>query len=177
MTVARRALRGTSKLINAQMTILAEAGSDHWPEVLVNLPSVGDFKKMDFLRSGDLSIDSYEDVQALEGKGRNDVYTATLDGKPVVLKAYDLTKADEITAVVHEVTQLHKMRHPNIVEVNGVFQKKVRGETRMYLQMPRYAGDLVDWLRENPTPREQERRKILLGVLRGVARVHEVSDR
>jgi serine/threonine protein kinase/Ca2+-binding EF-hand superfamily protein len=172
---ARRALRATTQLINKEMTKLAEAGSDHWPEVLVNLPSVGEFKKMDFLRSGDLSIDSYEDVMKLEGKGRNEVYTAKLDGKNVVLKAYDLTKADEISNVVQEVTQLHKMRHPNIVEVNGVFQKKVRGETRMYLQMPHYAGDLVDWLGENPTPDAQQRRKILLGVLRGVARVHEFS--
>jgi hypothetical protein len=106
------------------MTKLAEAGSDHWPEVLVNLPSVGEFKKMDFLRSGDLSIDSYEDVIALEGKGRNDVYTAKLDNKPVVLKAYDLTKADEITNVVQEVTQLHKMRHPNIVESTEYSRKR-----------------------------------------------------
>jgi|EP01047_Picozoa_sp_COSAG01_P005815 hypothetical protein len=40
--------------------------------------------------------------------------------------------------------------------------------------MPRYAGgDLVDWLRQNPEPDPEQRRKILLGLLRGVARVRE----
>jgi hypothetical protein len=34
--------------------------------------------------------------------------------------------------VKQQVSQLHKMRHPNIVEVTGVFERKDRGETRMY---------------------------------------------
>ena len=38
LTRTRRALRATSKLINEQMTVLAEAGTDHFPEVLINLP-------------------------------------------------------------------------------------------------------------------------------------------
>ena len=176
LTRARRALRETSKLINAQMTVLAEAGSDHWPEVLIRLPKVGEFKQMDFIRS-DLTMDSYENVKPLQNNSRNNVYTATFDGVEVVLKQYDLTKADEITAVVHEVTQLHKLRHANIVEVNGVFDEVKRGKTNMYLQMPRYAGDLVDWLKENMPQdlRIKQRRQILLGVFRAVARVHEFN--
>ena len=67
------------------------------------------------------------------------------------------------------------MRHINIVEINGVFQNVVRGETRMYLQMPWYDGDLSDWLKDHPRPPADQRRKLLLGVLRGVARVHEFN--
>ena len=175
LTRTRRALRETSKQINKEMTLLAEAGSDHWPEVLVRLPKVGEFKQMDFIRSGDLTMDSYENVAPLQGNSRNNVFTATLDGVEVVLKQYDLTRADEITAVMNEVTQLHKMRHPNIVEVNGVFDEIKRGKTNMYLQMPRYSDDVLKWLKDNPVPDAQQRRQILLGVLRGVARVHEFN--
>jgi serine/threonine protein kinase/Ca2+-binding EF-hand superfamily protein len=181
LTRTRRALRATSKLINAQMTVLAAAGSDHWPEVLIRLPKVSEFKQMDFLRSGDLTMHSYECVTPLQSNSRNSVYTAKLDDVDVVLKQYDLTQQDQIQTVIHEVTQLHKMRHPNIVEVNGVFQQIERGKTNMYLQMPRYDGDLLDWLKDpaterfNPRPNAQQRRTILLGVLRAVARVHEFS--
>ena len=68
-----------------------------WVHLIPDVHSVGEFKKMDFLRSGDLTIDSYEDVTPLEGNSRNNVYTATLDKTEVVLKQYDLTKSDEIT--------------------------------------------------------------------------------
>jgi Ca2+-binding EF-hand superfamily protein len=181
LTRTRRALRATSKLINAQMTVLAAAGSDHWPEVLIRLPKVSEFKRMDFLRSGDLTMDSYECVTPLQSNSRNSVYTAKLDGVDVVLKQYDLTQQDQIQIVIHEVTQLHKMRHPNIVEVNGVFQQIERGKTNMYLQMPRYDSDLLNWLKDpatgrfNPRPNALQRRTILLGVLRAVARVHEFN--
>ena len=88
LTDARRRLRKTTKLVDAEMQKLIAAGSDHWPEVLNNAPSIKDFKRMDFLRTKNLSFDSYEDVVPLTGRGRNDVFVATLDGKPVVLKAY-----------------------------------------------------------------------------------------
>lgn len=88
LTDARRKLRKTTKLVDAEMQRLIDAGSDHWPEVLNSAPSIKDFKRMDFLRTKNLSFDSYENVVSLTGRGRNDVSTATLDGRPVVLKAY-----------------------------------------------------------------------------------------
>jgi hypothetical protein len=87
LTDARRKLRKTTKLVDAEMQRLIDAGSDHWPEVLNSAPSIKDFKRMDFLRTKNLSFDSYENVKALTGRGRNDVSTATLDGREVVLKA------------------------------------------------------------------------------------------
>jgi serine/threonine protein kinase len=142
----------------------------------IGAPSIKDFKRMDFLRTKNLTFDSYENVESLTGRGRNDVSLATLDGRPVVLKAYDLgaSGATSIAAVTKEVRELHRMRHPNIVQVEAVFEKLAQGEAKMYLQMPRYHSDLRDWLQrhEAKMPAEQ-RRKILLGLLRAVARVHE----
>ena len=178
MTETRRALRKTTKLVDTEMSKLAVAGSDHWPEVLNSAPSIKDFKRMDFLRTKNLSFDSYENVQPLTGRGRNDVSLATLDGREVVLKAYDLGAggATSVAAVTKEVRGLHRMRHPNIVRVEAVFEKLAQGEAKMYLQMPRYNGDLRDWLEKHHerVPPEQ-RRKILLGILRAVARVHEFN--
>jgi len=176
LKTARRALRETTKKVDAEMQKLVVAGSDHWPEVLNSAPSIKDFKRMDFLRTKNLSFDSYEDVKPLTGRGRNDVSLATLDGRPVVLKAYDLGAggATSIAAVTKEVRELHRMRHPNIVQVEAVFEKLAQGEAKMYLQMPKYDGDLKDWLDNNDaTVQAEQRRKILLGVLRAVARVHE----
>ena len=146
LTDARRQLRKTTKLVDEEMQKLIAAGSDHWPEVLNSAPSIKDFKRMDFLRTKNLSFDSYEDVLPLTGRGRNDVYTATLDGKEVVLKAYahfvacqhveplqiELTLccfgpklyrydlgasgATSVAKVTKEVRELHRMRHPNIVQ-------------------------------------------------------------
>jgi hypothetical protein len=148
----RRELRTTSKLVDAEMQALARAGSEHWPEVLVKVPSLAEFTQMDGLSNGNLNIDSYDNVEPLVGRGRNDVYTATLDSRRVVIKAYDLTNTTTVKRVMEEVKQLHRMRHPNIVEIEAVFERRVRKETRMYIQMPRYACDLKDWLQKNPRP-------------------------
>eukprot|EP01051_Picozoa_sp_SAG22_P004627 SAG22_NODE_253_length_13622_cov_15.026471_4_plen_607_part_00 len=167
---SRRELRATSKRVDAEKHKMAEA-SKHWPEILVSVPDVADFKRMDFLRT-DTTYDSYEDIQPL-GDSRNDVSTATLDGEPVVLKAYDLTKQTTVAKVQEEVRYLHQMRHPNIVQVDAVFQRIERGITKMYVQMPRYACDMKAWLQQNLRLQPEKRRKLLLGLMRAVARVHE----
>ena len=167
---AHRALRATNKLVDKEMQELSGA-HEHWPEVLNSAPNLNDFKRMDCL-STEGTIESYEDVKPLKGKGRNDVYTATLDDCKVVLKAYDLTKAST-AAIQTELSALHKMRHTNIVAVEAVFGENTKTGSRMYLQMPLYNGDLKDWLVNNPQPASEPRRKILLGIIRGIARVHE----
>jgi len=177
--VARRTLRATSKKIDEAMLKLSKEGSEHWPEVLSSAPDISDFKRMNFLQTDNLSINSYEDMRPLGGKGRNDVFEAKLDGHVVVLKAYDLKKASEIDSVKNEVMRLHQLRHPNIIEVDAVFEDKNKAGSKMYLQMQRYPHDLKDWLDENSKPPlsipPEQRRKILLGVVRGVARVHEMK--
>ena len=52
---------------------------------------------------------------------RNDVYAATLDGERCVLKAYDLTNADDRRRVEREVLRLHQLRHRHIVHVRAMF--------------------------------------------------------
>ena len=170
----RRQLRTISKQVDTEMLRLAQQGSVHYPEVLVSVPSVASFKRCEFLRTDGLGLKSYDNVARMAAGGHSAVFSAKLDKQEVVLKQYDLT-AGTINAVIREVTKLHEMRHPNIVEVQAVFEEKKKGSTLMYLQMPRYACDLKQWIKGCPgmKPPQQQRRKILLGLLRAVDRVHQ----
>ena len=168
----RRKLRECAKSIDVEMSRLAKHGSVHYPEVLVSVPSVASFKRCEFLRTDGLGMKSYENLQRMEAGGHSAIFSGTLDGRAVVLKEYDLTSGT-INAVIQEVQKLHEMRHPNIVEVEAVFEERKKGSTKMYLQMPRYSCDFKCWLRKNINPPVQHRRKILLGLLRAVDRVHQ----
>eukprot|EP01043_Picozoa_sp_COSAG02_P044832 COSAG02_NODE_4041_length_5869_cov_2.628250_2_plen_785_part_00 len=177
MDVARKELRSKNKEVDEEMKNLAAHGAGHWPELNIVVPSLSSFKDMDFLNADGLSLRSYNDRERRDESGRNEVYFATIDGKPVVLKAHDLT-GTTAQAVEAEVKVLHRLRHPNIIEYQAVFLQQEEGErqvTKMFIQMPRLPYDFKQWLvkRCRYEPPAADRRKILLGVLRGVARVHE----
>jgi serine/threonine protein kinase len=152
---------------------LQRQGSEHWPEILRYLGSRIDSNK---------KLDHFENCKQIQDKGRNSVQTATLNGVDVVLKAYDLLKSEANGGstkekVLEEVKQLQTMQHPNIIEVQDWFEHIARNTHQVIVQMPRYNDDLRDWLKR-PTcidivPFETQRRTLLLGVLRGVGRVHE----
>ena len=170
----RRTRREASGNVDAEMRRLAGLGSEHWPEIFHDVPAIADLKNMEFLRSDDIGLNDYDYITPLEGRNRNKVYNAAIDGRECFLKAYDLTGTTAI-AVEAELKTLHKLRHPNIVTIQSVFQHQERGVTFMYVQMPRYRGDFEKYLLDNRDDgvHPGQLRRILLGVLRAVARVHE----
>ena len=122
-----------------------------------------------------LSLESYGDKRKLEVASRNDVFTATLDGEPCVLKAYDLTNEADRRRVQREVLRLHELRHRHIVQVQAVFVESTETSMKAYIQMPEYTGgNLKQWLLAD-TPNPQTRRRLLFGLLQAVERMHSAG--
>jgi serine/threonine protein kinase len=170
----RRKRREASKVVDAEMRRLAGLGSEHWPEIFHEIQALTALRDMEFLRSDDIGIDDYDYITPIKERNRNKVYFASIDGRECFLKAYDLTGTTAI-AVEEELKILHKLRHPNIVAIEAVFEHEDQRTKYMYVQMPRYRGDFEEWLLQHEkdgVPPNQLRR-LLLGVLRAVARVHE----
>jgi len=146
--------------------------------------SIAEFWNCQFLRTDDLGLHSYDSVKRMaDMPGRHPMYSAVVpspgggQGRAVVLKEYDLTAADDGGRRQHQLTEevrmLREMRHPNIVEVEQAFQISTTGSGTilMYLQMPRYACNLKQWLQDNANRPPQQVRKLLLDLLRAVDRV------
>ena len=169
-------LREKNKEVDAELKYLASHGAGHWPELNVDVPDLSKFKSMDFLNVDGLSLRAYNDLEKKEKTGRNEVHFGTIDGNPVVLKEHDVTETT-VQKVEEEVVRLHRMRHPNIIEYQAVFLQREEHAMKLFIQMPRLPYDFKQWLlkkcKKDPPP--ADRRKILFGVLRGVARVHEFS--
>eukprot|EP01043_Picozoa_sp_COSAG02_P071905 COSAG02_NODE_13334_length_1408_cov_1.310160_2_plen_422_part_01 len=166
----RRKRREASSNVDAEMRRLAGLGSEHWPEIFHDVPAINDLKNMEFLRSDDVGLNDYDYITPLEGRNRNKVYNAAIDGRECFLKAYDLT-GTTANAVEDELKTLHALRHPNIVTIQSVFEHQEHGVTFMYVQMPRYRGDFEKYLLDNRDDgvHPGHLRRILLGVLRAVA--------
>jgi serine/threonine protein kinase len=170
----RAQVNNSNKELKLELSLLYKNGAEHWPEVLRTVQKV----------ESAVTLDCYEDITPLTGKGRNEVSTANFQGKRVVLKAYDLLKDKGASSdkVMEEIKQLEQMRHPNIVEVQNWFEHRAQGEIKIYVQMPCYDQDLCDWIKapSDVEMRSQEfitkRRTVLLGLLRAVGRVHEFNQ-
>ena len=170
----RAEVNKSNKELQRELSELYKKGAENWPEVLRSVQKV----------ESKVNLDCYDDIEPLVGKGRNEVSVAKFEGKLVVLKAYDLLKAGGATRdkVMEEIGQLEQMRHPNIVEVQNWFEHRAQGEMKIYVQMPRYDQDLCDWMKahEDFAMRDKkfqdERRTVLLGLLRAVGRVHEFQQ-
>lgn len=157
------------------MQSLANHGAGHWPELNLAVPSLSAFKNMDFLKFDGLSLKSYDDLEKVPTPSKNDVYYGVIDGNQVVIKSHDLT-GTTVQKVEEEVQCLHRLRHPNIISYQAVFIQRENGSSKMYIQMPRLPEDLKQWLNKEEwkgNPPAIQRKKIMLGVLRGVARIHE----
>jgi serine/threonine protein kinase len=116
-----------------------------------------------------LCLESYANVTKLDVVSRNDVYTATLDGDPCILKSYDLTNQADRRRVEREVLRLQDFRHRHIVAVDAVF---VESNMKAYVQMPEYkGGNLRQWLLAG-TPDSQKRQRLIYGLLQAVERIH-----
>ena len=177
----RRVVRTTTHRLDKEMRTLTGKGAKHWPEVFNMERSLTQFKDMDGLCTVGLNLSAYEDRKALPEQGRNSVYTATITDqngqqRPCVLKQYNLT-GTSVPTVEKEVQLLHKIKHANIVAVEAIFLDGNDGIDSLYVQMPKYEDDLKRWLlKERPIPPALELRKIVLGILRAVARVHEFEQ-
>eukprot|EP01047_Picozoa_sp_COSAG01_P010594 COSAG01_NODE_452_length_16879_cov_474.367223_8_plen_427_part_00 len=177
---ARKELRTASQKLDKEKQRLAQLGAKHWPELLNAAPSLAAFKKMGYMSSAtsSLTLNSF-DIQGDIIGGRNKVMHATLDGQECVLKQYDLT-GTTLEVVEREVTLLHKLRHPNIINITGVFHDQ-QARTHLYVQMQYLkGGNLKQWLTHHgPNPRfrqpplSTQARRLMIGVLHAVARVHE----
>ena len=133
---------------------------------------IAKFQGMEGLFDPRLSYDSYEQLSKLDIASRNDVFTATLDGAPCVLKAYDLTSDADRRRAEREVLRLHKLRHRHIVRIVAAFVRSEAASMQMYLQMPEYkGGNLRQWLQAGE-PNPQIRERLVFGVLQAVDRVH-----
>ena len=95
------------------------------------------------MRAG-LIIDNFDlsaiEHEVLSTEGRHPVHRATLsDGAVVALKEFVLDRKVRTLAVLQrEAGLLHRLRHPNIVDLLAVLVDS-KG-TRAYLQMPLYRG-------------------------------------
>lgn len=178
--LARNKLRKASKDLDSEKKKLAGLGAKHWPELLNAAPSLAAFKQMGYMSSttSSLTLNSFEIQEDIVG-GRNKVMRAMLDGQECVLKQYDLT-GTTLEVVEREVTLLHKLRHPNIVQITGVFHDP-QERTHLYVQMQLLkGGDLKQWLTHHgkdkrfyQPPLSTQARRLVIGVLNAVARVHE----
>ena len=158
----QRALQNANAAVDAEMVSLSQQGSKHWPEVLVNVPSLADFQDIPILRR-DLTFESFEEPERLDVGGHHPLFAASLQERRVVLKQYDLNGVTT-AKVLEEVKKVLSLRHPNIVEMQSVFEQEDKISRYLYVQMPHYASDLKGWLRANPNPtKAEQRRKFLLG--------------
>ena len=101
---------------------------------------------------------------------------------PVAVKVSDVGRSDtrrkkRLDKAFNEINLLKQFKHPNIVAVDAVFADNSTGVQLLYVQMPLYEDDLKAWLNHHspiapPTPL----RKIVLGLIRAVVRVHEFDQ-
>jgi serine/threonine protein kinase len=121
---------------------MARLKSTHFPELDLSL-AIKSGLGGPLLRAG-LIVDNFElstiDHEVLSTEGRHPVHRATLgDGAIVALKEFIIDgKGRTMMVLQREAGLLHRLRHPNIVELLAVLVD-TKG-TRAYLQMPLYSG-------------------------------------
>jgi serine/threonine protein kinase len=158
---------------------LAEAATSLWPEVRTRYPQA---RLGELLASGDggmlRTLDHYDDVQEMATAGRHVLLRASFNGRPCVLKRFNVQRGADRTSFFKEVRRLRELEHPHVVRLEHVFvheQVVPLRATHGYLQMPLYAcGDLWHW-RALMDRNDEERRTVLRQALLGLAHVHRMG--
>ena len=87
-----------------------------------------------------------------EGKLAHNVMAALADeGRPVVLKCYDLTDGARRQMVRKELGIALAVQHPCVMPVTAAFAAHEDTGLMGYVEMPRYPHTLESWLQQRPT--------------------------
>lgn len=172
LITAKEAFAAAKRAHAANLVALVRLKASHFPEIDV-APQVKAKLDGQLRRAGlvvdNFAIDEIEGYEVLQGTGHGTVIAAKLAGADVVLKEYRLNN-DSLRVLQREAGLLHRLRHPNVVELQAVLVSE--NGTTVHLQMPRYAGGtLEEWLKATSPPAELVR-AMMHQLLSAVAHLH-----
>lgn len=123
------------------------------------------------------ATDGFSKKNLLGEGGYGCVYKGLLkDGRPIAIKRFRNCTPEGDADFLNEVEVISKVRHRNLVVLKGccVASSSSEGHQRMLVYDFMHHGSLADYLRKrsNPVLEWPERRKIGIGVARGLAYLH-----
>ncbi|KAL6059559.1 IBR domain-containing protein [Balamuthia mandrillaris] len=155
---------------------LVSMSNTHFPELRFKLKELGlgivDIMAVDcpYRR-----LEHYDHVQVLSSAGRHCVMRAEFQGKPCVLKEFDLSFSADRQHFLRELKRLRALHHEHIVRVEGAFVHEEKGRTKGWIQMPFYTGgNLCEWLKSGRggDRSEAEKQRAGRGVLLALQHIH-----
>ena len=153
---ARSALQSEQRSLEEERANLVQLSESHRPELVALIPSVhalrqADDKLMQIVKGrtlthyGDAVAWPRQDLTPLNSCHAIRLYR--FNNELVVLKEYSLSHSSQHRMIQREVEALRKLAHPNIIELQAVFDETQHGSIRAFVQFPLYAGGTLHaWL-------------------------------
>lgn len=148
----------------------------HWPEVSGVLGTLGIPKELLSLwradRHSDHHYDTYEPLENVIARPGNSIMKATRDNNITVVKEYSFVNNKSFHTSLKEARILHRLRHPNIVEMISLFKLDRHQGPVFCIEMPYYKFGRLDHFLENEKPDASAVKRIFLDVLHAISHLH-----
>mgnify|MGYP006105507887 FL=1 len=152
----------------------------HWPEVSGVLGTLGIPKELHSLwraeRHSDHYYTSYKPLMGAVARPGNQIMRAERNGKVTVVKEYSFQSTKSYNLSLKEARILHRLRHPNIVEIVSIFKldrsQSNAGRPVVCLEFPFYAHGQLDQFLDQSMPNVLAVKHIFLDVLKAIQHLH-----
>ncbi|KAL6070831.1 NLR family CARD domain containing 3 [Balamuthia mandrillaris] len=137
-------------LLEREALWLVTMSNSHCPELRFKLQELG-LEAVDMMTvdSPYRCLDHYDNLQLLASGGRHCVMHGQFQGKPCVLKEFDLSFSTDRQHFLRELKRLRGLQHEHIVQVEAAFVQEEKGRSKGWIHMPFYSGgNLCEWLRD-----------------------------
>ncbi|CAH1793847.1 unnamed protein product [Owenia fusiformis] len=157
------------------MVEISKLYGEHFPELNTLYPDLGLSYQLEYnglVKTG-RSLDQF-DVEKLPGSEKSSTMKSSFNKQPVVLKEFILGEQSSMTKDTFLQSALKYQQRVNggLVPLDAVFMSK--NERFAYTQTCMYESNLPDYLMNNQIS-HGDAQQILLGVLRGIAALHDVG--
>ena len=152
----------------------------HWPEVSGILGNLGIPKELHELwraeRNSSHYYTSYQPLIGAVARPGNQIIRAERNGKVTVIKEYGFQSNKNYHTSLKEARILHRLRHPNIVEILSIFKldrsQNNSGNPVFCIEMPFYKHGQLDEFLFNEKPDVLAVKRIFLDVLKAIHHLH-----